>query len=69
MNNDIEYGFIINQLLQQDPQHRQWYVSGKQASPGNWINDGNSTSTLFKVEDSLLPEQHSTLNRDYLAFT
>ncbi|XP_022171906.1 contactin [Myzus persicae] len=64
-----EHGFLINQLLQQDPQHRQWYVGGKQTSPGVWINDVENNVPLIDVESALLPEQHTTLNRDYIAYT
>lgn len=69
MNSDDEYGFIVNQLLQIDPQHKQWYISGKLTASGNWINDGNKSDTLTSFEKYLLPEQHSTLNRDYVVFT
>ncbi|XP_060843865.1 contactin [Rhopalosiphum padi] len=69
VNSLDEHGFLINQLLQQDPQHRQWYVSGKQTSPGVWLNDVENNIQLIDVESALLPEQHTTLNRDYIAYT
>ncbi|XP_025417711.1 contactin isoform X2 [Sipha flava] len=69
VNSIDEHGFLINQLLHQDPQHRQWYVSGKQTSPGVWINDSENNIPLIDIENALLPEQHSTLNRDYIAYT
>lgn len=64
-----EHGFIINHLLREDSQHRQWYVSGKQTNPGTWINDAESNIPLIDIENALLPEQHSTLNRNYVAYT
>ncbi|VVC34534.1 Hypothetical protein CINCED_3A024063 [Cinara cedri] len=69
VNNLEEHGFLINQLLQLDQQHQQWYVSGKQTSPGVWSNDADTSMPLIDIENALLPEQHSTLNRDYLAYT
>ncbi|XP_050530514.1 contactin [Daktulosphaira vitifoliae] len=69
VNNLDEHGFLINQLLHLDPQHRQWYVSGRQSSPGVWINDAENTIPLIDIENALLPEQDTTLNRDYIAYT
>jgi len=64
-----EHSFLINHLLQQDPQHRQWYVSGQQTKPGVWINDADNNVALIDIENALLPEQQSTLDRDYIAYT
>jgi len=69
VNSIDEHGFLINQLLQLDPQHKQWYVSGKQTSPGVWLNDAENNVPLIDIENALLPEQHTTLNRDYIAYT
>lgn len=55
--------------MQQDPQHRQWYVSGKQTSNGVWLNDAETNAPLIDIENALLPEQQSTINRDYIAYT
>lgn len=69
VNSLDEHGFLINQLLQNDPQHRQWYITGKQSSPGVWINDAENNMPLIDIENALLPEQQSTLNKDYVAYT
>lgn len=55
--------------MQHDQQHRQWYIGGKQTSPGVWSSDAENNIPLIDIEHALLPEQHSTLNRDYLAYT
>nr|CAD7197031.1 unnamed protein product [Timema douglasi] len=63
-----EYGFMINQLQWQDPQHRCWYTSAHQQSPDYWINEGDGTS-LVNMENAFLPEQDPTFNKDYLAYS
>nr|CAD7424829.1 unnamed protein product [Timema monikensis] len=63
-----EYGFMINQLQWQDPQHRRWYTSAHQQSPDYWINEGDGTS-LVNMENAFLPEQDPTFNKDYLAYS
>lgn len=69
VNNLEEHGFLINQLYQHDPLHQQWYISGKQTSPGVWSNDAETNMPLIDIGNALLPELHSTINRDYLAYT
>lgn len=57
----------MNQLSQQDPHHRQWYVGGKLSSNGKWLNDAEKNSPLIDIENVLLHES-STLNGYYVAY-
>ncbi|XP_069694656.1 contactin [Periplaneta americana] len=67
VNTPDEHGFLVNELLWQDPQHRRWYTSARQQSPEYWVNDDGSQ--LVNMENAFLPEQQSTLNKDYLVYS
>ncbi|CAA9998770.1 unnamed protein product [Nesidiocoris tenuis] len=70
-----EHGFLVYQLLWQDPQHRKWYVGAHQQSPGYWTNDGDGSS-LNELDAAFLPDGPTNLAdppsrgpRDYLIYT
>lgn len=70
INSLEEHGFVLYQLLWQDPQHRRWYTSVKMIN-GIWINEGDSTS-LINMDNAFLPEPYDPDNivpRDYLAYS
>ncbi|KYN31788.1 Contactin [Trachymyrmex septentrionalis] len=68
INTMEEHGFILYQLLWQDPQHRRWYTGIKLQS-GLWINEPDST-TLINMDNAFLPEPvDNILGRDYLAYS
>lgn len=69
VNNFKEHEFLINQLLQQDSQHRQWYVSVKEINQGLWINDAQNNTLLKDIGYSSLLENNSTVNGDDVAYT
>jgi len=66
VNSAEEHGFLVNELLWQDPQHRRWYTSARQQSPDYWINGDNSQ--LVNMDNAFLPEHRSTFNKDYLVY-
>ncbi|KAL1110582.1 hypothetical protein AAG570_008110 [Ranatra chinensis] len=63
-----EHGFLLLQLVWQDPQHRRWYVGARQQSPGYWVNDGDGTS-LNDLESAFLPVSDSGVPKDYLVYS
>uniref|UniRef100_A0A0A9W5Z2 Contactin n=1 Tax=Lygus hesperus TaxID=30085 RepID=A0A0A9W5Z2_LYGHE len=72
-----EHGFLVYQLLWQDPQHRKWYIGAHQQSPGYWVNDGDGSS-LNDLDAAFLPDSptdlsdiqlQSRLARDYLVYS
>lgn len=68
INSLEEHGFVLYQLLWQDPQHRRWYTGVKHQS-GMWINEADST-TLANMDNAFLPEPNDNiLGRDYLAYS
>lgn len=69
INTIEEHGFILNQLLWLDPQHRRWYIGAKLQS-GLWINEADSTS-LINMDNAFLPEPYDNqgMGRDYLAYS
>lgn len=68
INTIEEHGFILHQLLWQDPQHRRWYTGIKLQS-GLWINEADST-TLINMDNAFLPEPNDNIiERDYLAYS
>lgn len=62
-----EHGFLIYQLMWQDPQHRRWYTSARQQSPQYWTNDGDGVQ-LTNMDNAFLPHQYDSLGKDYLAY-
>ncbi|XP_063219696.1 contactin isoform X2 [Bacillus rossius redtenbacheri] len=75
INSLEEHGFLIYQLLWQDPQHRRWYTSAFQQSPDYWINEGDGTQ-LVNMDSAFLPEQQqpqpmsqSVANKDFLVYS
>jgi hypothetical protein len=64
-----EHGFLIYQLLWQDPQHRSWYVGARQQSPGYWVNDGDGSS-MNDMEAAFFPENENEGrgSKDYLVY-
>ncbi|XP_066997548.2 contactin [Anabrus simplex] len=66
VSNLEEHGFLVYQLLWQDPQHRRWYTSARQQSADYWVND--DSTQLVNMDAAFLPAQESTLNKDYLAY-
>lgn len=68
INSLDEHGFILYQLLWQDPQHRKWYTGIKYQN-GNWINEGDNTP-LLNMENAFLPEPNDNiLDRNYLVYS
>ncbi|KAG8237908.1 hypothetical protein J437_LFUL017780 [Ladona fulva] len=67
VSNLEEHGFLVHQLLWRDPQHRRWYFSAQQQSAGYWVNDGDN-SQLINMEVAFLPEQESSIRKDYLSY-
>ncbi|KAH0956722.1 hypothetical protein HN011_007833 [Eciton burchellii] len=68
INSLEEHGFVLYQLLWQDPQHRRWYTGVKLQS-GLWMNEGDST-TLMNMDNAFLPEPNDNMiGRDYLAYS
>lgn len=63
-----EHGFLVYQLLRQDPQHRRWYISAHQQSPDYWVNDGDGTAMGSEMNAAFLPEQETSLIKDYLVY-
>ncbi|XP_039297800.1 contactin [Nilaparvata lugens] len=70
INNLEELGFIVNRLIQEDPQHRRWYIGAHEQSPGYWVNEGDSTA-LTDMDSAFLPEQGTLTNqpKPHLAFS
>ncbi|XP_049844901.1 contactin [Schistocerca gregaria] len=68
VSNLEEHGFLVHQLVMQDPQHRRWYTSARQQSPDYWVNDGDN-SQVINMDAAFLPEQESTFNKDYLVYS
>ncbi|XP_015594638.1 contactin [Cephus cinctus] len=68
INSPEEHGFLLYQLLWQDPQHRKWYTSARSQS-GYWSNEADG-SQLNNMENAFLPEPNDgVLGRDYLAYS
>lgn len=67
INSLEEHGFILYQLLWQDPQHRKWYTGVKYQN-GNWINEGDNTQ-LVNMDNAFLPEPLDTFDKDYLIYS
>lgn len=62
-----EHGFLLYNLLWQDPQHRRWYISAHQQSPGYWVNEDGTP--LPDMESAFLPEPaESGPAKDYLVY-
>uniref|UniRef100_A0A1B6CPI8 Contactin n=1 Tax=Clastoptera arizonana TaxID=38151 RepID=A0A1B6CPI8_9HEMI len=68
INSLEEHGFLVYQLLWQDPQHRRWYTSAREQSPGYWINEGDG-SNLGELDQAFLPETDSSLTKEYLVYS
>ncbi|XP_075218988.1 contactin [Lycorma delicatula] len=68
INNLDEHGFLVNQLLWQDPQHRRWYISAHEQSSGYWVNEGDGTP-LTDMEPAFLPEQESNQPKPNLVYS
>ena len=62
-----EHGFIIYQLLWQDPQHRKWYTSIRQQGPNYWVNDGDGTP-LVNMENAFLATDQNTYGKDFIVY-
>ncbi|XP_065349505.1 contactin [Cloeon dipterum] len=62
-----EHTFVMQQLQWQDPQHRTWYTSGRQQSPGYWVNEGDN-SQLTNMDAAFFPDYDNTPGRDFLAY-
>ena len=67
VNSMEEHSFIVTYLQKNDPSHRIWYISGRQQSPGIWVNDGDST-TMMNMESAFLPNQETVYDKDLLAY-
>lgn len=67
VNSLEEHSFITTYLNKNDPSHRIWYISGRQQSPGVWINDGDST-TMMNLDSAFLPNQETVFDKDFLAY-
>lgn len=72
INSLDEHGFILYQLLWQDPnQHQKWYT-GVRRSNDYWTNEPDGTQ-LSNMENAFLPERNiytsdNIYNRDYLVY-
>jgi hypothetical protein len=62
-----EHSFITTYLNKNDPSHRIWYISGRQQSPGVWINDGDGT-TMMNLDTAFLPNQETVFEKDFLSY-
>jgi len=69
INSVEEHGFLLYNLLWQDPQHRRWYLSAHQQSPGYWVNEDGTP--LPEMESAFLPEPAVTTgpSHDYLVYS
>lgn len=68
INTVEEHGFILQQLIWKDPQHRRWLTSARQQG-GYWANEADG-SQLLSMDNAFLPEPYDgVLNRDYLAYS
>lgn len=63
-----EHGFITRYLHENDPLQREWYTSGVQKTPNFWENEGDGTSFQDMME-ALLPNQGSSLRKNYLVYS
>jgi hypothetical protein len=55
LNTMEEHSWLVRKLLAVDPQHRMWYVSTRQSSPGMWTNaDG---SQMINMDQAFLQDQ------------
>ncbi|XP_012285560.1 contactin [Orussus abietinus] len=67
INSVEEHGFLLYQLLWQDPQHRKWYT-GAHLQGGVWVNEPDD-SQLTNMENAFLPEPNDgVVGREYLAY-
>lgn len=63
-----EHGFLMYQLLWQDPQHRRWYTGARQQG-GYWSNEGDGTQ-LTNMDNAFLPEPMDNVQgKDYLVYS
>lgn len=63
-----EHGYIMYQLLWQDPQHRRWYTGIRQQG-GYWSNEADG-SQLINMDNAFLPEPMDNMQgKDYLVYT
>jgi len=68
INSIEEHGFVLHQLLWQDPQHRRWYT-GVKSQGGLWVNEADST-TLINMDNAFLPEPNDNIpGKDYLVYS
>lgn len=67
INSAEEHGFIIYQLLWQDPQHRKWYTGLRQQGPNYWVNDGDGTA-LVNMENAFLSTDQNIYGKDYIVY-
>lgn len=67
VNSLEEHSFITTYLNKQDPSHRIWYISGRQQSPGVWVNDGDGT-TMMNLDTAFLPNQETVFEKDFLSY-
>ncbi|XP_012252358.2 contactin [Athalia rosae] len=63
-----EHGYLMYQLLWQDPQHRRWYTGARQQG-GYWSNEADG-SQLMNMENAFLPEPADNVQgKDYLVYS
>ncbi|KAG8272855.1 Contactin-3 [Homalodisca vitripennis] len=68
VNSVEEHGFLLYNLLWQDPQHRRWYTGSHQQSPGYWVNEDGTP--LPDMESAFLPEPAEPQpNKDYMVYS
>lgn len=63
-----EHGFLVHQLLWQDPQHRRWYVGGRQQSPDYWVNDGDGTNMADLENAFFISTDYVSVQKEYLTY-
>lgn len=70
VNSLEEHGFILQQLIRQDPQHRKWYT-GVRLQNGLWVNEADN-SQFTNMENAFLPDIESNDNiirKDILVYS
>ncbi|XP_066587501.1 contactin [Prorops nasuta] len=68
INSLDEHGFLLYQLLWQDPQHRKWYTGVRQQN-GAWMNEADNTQ-LINMENAFFPERNDDIiGKDYLVYS
>ena len=60
-----EHWFLSETLNRIDPEHRRWYISARQDSKNQWINEGDGTRMLNLQDYFLDPNEFGELQDGY----